>query len=76
MAIKRMLSFDSNNERQIYVTQESHDGVLRVIALASPDFPLVGKVVDYQYEITPSDFVTMLNWYRAQKESGNHSLSF
>lgn len=76
MAVKRMLSYETNNARQIFVTQEHHDGIVRVTAVTSPNDQTSGICVDYQYEITPNDFVTMLNWYRAQKEAGNHSLSF
>ena len=28
------------------------------------------------YKISPDDMVTMLNWYRYQKENGNEELSF
>jgi hypothetical protein len=33
-------------------------------------------LVDFEETISPGDMVTILNWYRYQKEIGNTNLSF
>lgn len=35
-----------------------------------------GALLEMGTIIEPGDFVTMLNWYRYQKENGNESLMF
>ena len=64
------ISFEINNGQTITLEQGKHDGGVTVTKT-------VGKVVtDAGYTINPGDFVTMLNWYRYQKENGNENLNF
>ena len=64
-----MLSFEINNQRKLEIAQEKHDG--SVIVTAKDE-----NSIDYQYTISPGDFVMILNWYRYQKENGNDNLTF
>lgn len=43
-------------------------GAIKVRALGAPRDVYGTRALEYEYEIDPGDFVTMLNWYRSQKE--------
>lgn len=62
-----MFFFKLNNERKLVVTQRKPDSAVKVRALGAPRDVYGTRGLEYEYEIDPGDFVTMLNWYRAQK---------
>ena len=61
----KMISFDINNGGILTVHQDGHDTEINVFSTNTGT-----------YKISPGDFVTMLNWYRYQKENGNENLDF
>lgn len=63
-----MFILNVNNERKLVVTQHQPDGAVKVRALGAPRDAFETRALEYEYEIDPGDFVTMLNWYRYQKE--------
>jgi len=64
------ISFEVNNNQKITLEQGKHDGGVTVTKT-------YGKIVsDAGYTISPGDFITMLNWYRCQKDNGNTNLEF
>ena len=65
------ISFDINNNQTIEVEQTKHNGSLLVVTKDSK-----GKEQTNTLNISNGDFITMLNWYRYQKEKGNVNLSF
>ena len=69
-----MIEFKVNNQRTICVEQTLPDNSVLVTAW-SPEKNGI-REVDYEYNISAADFVTMLNWYRYQKENGNPDLLF
>ena len=64
------MNFEVNNGRAVEVFQARNDGPVYVINLDSK-----GEEENTEI-INPGDFVTMLNWYRYQKETGNKNLTF
>ncbi len=64
------MNFEVNNGQTIEVFQARNDGPVYVTTLDSK-----GQK-EIPYSISAGDFVTMLNWYRYQKDSGNINLSF
>jgi len=64
------MNFEVSNGRKIKVSQ------------AKTDYPLYVTTFDGRgvaeniYTISACDFVTMLNWYRYQKDNGNKRLDF
>lgn len=62
-----MFFFKLNNERKLVVTQRKPDSAVKVRVCGAPRDALGTRDLEYEYEITPDDFVTMLNWYRDQK---------
>ncbi len=62
--------FDVNNGRKLKVFQARNDGPVYVITLTSEGEEENSEI------IRAGDFVTMLNWYRYQKDAGNTNLSF
>ena len=62
--------FEVNNGRRIKVFQARDDGP---VYLVTYDGNVKRESTD---SIKPGDCVTMLNWYRYQKEQGNDSLTF
>jgi hypothetical protein len=64
------MTFKVNNGRTIEVFQARDDGPVYVTRYDSN-----GKKESSEI-ISAGDFVTMLNWYRYQKENGNENLNF
>lgn len=62
-----MFFFKVGNERKLVVTQRKPDSAVIVRALGAPRDVLGTRPLEYEYEIDPGDFITMLNWYRDQK---------
>lgn len=72
------MTFKVNNGRTIEVFQARDDGPVYVTRYDSNYFEkylLKGKKESSDI-ISAGDFVTMLNWYRYQKENGNENLNF
>lgn len=67
---------EANNERVIRIRQSLIDGPITVRVLGAPRDVFGSRPLETMYEISPGDMVTMLNWYRYQKENGNDSLAF
>lgn len=67
---------EANNERVIRIRQSLIDGPITVRVLGAPRDVFGSCPLETMYEISPDDMVTMLNWYRYQKENGNEDLSF
>ncbi len=67
---------NTNNERVIRIRQSLIDGPITVRVLDAPRDMFGSRPLETMYEISPGDMVTMLNWYRYQKENGNDDLSF
>lgn len=67
---------EANNERVIRIRQSLIDGPITVRVLGAPCDVFGSRPLETMYEISPDDMVTMLNWYRYQKENGNEDLSF
>lgn len=67
---------EANNERVIRIRQSLIDGPITVRVLCAPRDVFGSRPLETMYEISPDDMVTMLNWYRYQKENGNEDLSF
>ena len=65
-----MLKFDVNNGRTITLIQSTPDSDVQISTTDS------AHDMDTIYYISPGDFVTMLNWYKWQKSTGNDSLTF
>lgn len=64
------MTFKVNNGRTIEVFQARDDGPVYVTRYDSNGKKESGDI------ISAGDFVTMLNWYRYQKENGNENLNF
>lgn len=60
-----MISFNVNNGGTLTVHQDKHDEQLEVMSSNTGIF-----------NISAGDFITMINWYRYQKENGNERLDF
>ncbi len=60
-----MISFDINNGGILTIHQDGHDKPLEVFSSNTGTF-----------YIEPGDLVTLLNWYRYQKDNGNINLAF
>lgn len=65
--------FKVNNGRHIQVSQTKPDGPVKAETFA-PKGDNMTK--EQSINISPGDFVMMLNWYRYQKENGNENLNF
>lgn len=65
-----------NNERRLRLSQTKPDGPILVHTLSAPYDIFGHRDVETEYEISASDFVMMLNWYRCQKAQGNDALMF
>jgi hypothetical protein len=64
------MNFNVNNGRVIEVFQARNDGPVYATTFNSK-----GQAEGTE-DISAGDFVTMLNWYRYQKDAGNTNLSF
>lgn len=62
--------FEVNNGRKIRMEQTRPDGAVTVLSLDSKG------ISENAVMISPGDMVTLLNWYRYQKENGNSNLTF
>ena len=60
-----MISFYINNGGTLTIQQIRHDDKLEVVSSNTDSF-----------NISAGDFITMINWYRYQKEHGNERLDF
>lgn len=58
-----------NNGLHLEMAQASDDGMIEVRRMD-------GDTVENTFTISPGDMVTMLNWFRCQKDNGNISLTF
>lgn len=68
------MKFDVNNEGTLEVFQARDDGPVYV-TVYEPEKN--GKREQRSSAIIqPGDFITMLNWYRYQKERGNKNLAY
>lgn len=68
------IEFNVNNQRKIQLTQTEPDGAVTVTTWEAERNGV--RDVESEYQISPGDFVMMLNWYRYQKENGNPDLNF
>ena len=68
------MEFEINNQRKIQLTQTEPDGAVTVTTWEAEQNGV--REVESEYQISPGDFVMMLNWYRYQKENGNPNLNF
>lgn len=68
------IEFNVNNQRKIQLEQSEHDGDVTVMVWSAERNGI--REVENEYKINPGDFVMMLNWYRYQKENGNHILVY
>lgn len=64
------IGINVNNNRKIGIFQKDHDGEITVITYSKDENE------ENHYAISSGDFVTMLNWYRFQKQNGNERLEF
>jgi hypothetical protein len=62
--------FKVNNNRIIEVDQLYDDGLISIVTLDSKN------EIESTETISAGDFITMLNWYRYQKRTGNKTLEF
>lgn len=62
--------FEVNNGRQIEVFQLNKDGPIYIFTKGADEN------TESTESISAGDFITMLNWYRYQKDNGNTNLSF
>lgn len=67
--------FKVNNGRHIQVSQIKPDGTVKIETFA-PAGDKLTMAKEQSIDISPGDFVMMLNWYRYQKENGNKNLNF
>jgi hypothetical protein len=58
-----------NNGLHLEMAQASDDGMIKVRRMD-------GDTVENTFTISPGDMVTMLNWFRYQKDNGNINLTF
>jgi len=65
----RKITVDINNGRTMSLEQYKHDGGIRVTTHT-------GAIVDSAFSLSPGDLVTLINWYRYQKDNGNPNLRF
>lgn len=66
-----MIKINVNNGQVLEVEQPKENGNIYVTKKDSQ-----GRQQENTFSITAGDFVTMLNWYRYQKDIGNASLYF
>lgn len=58
-----------NNGLILEVEQKSDNGMIEVRRMD-------GDTVDNTFTVSPGDMVTLLNWFRYQKDNGNINLDF
>ena len=68
------IEFNVNNQQKIQLEQSEHDRDVTVTVWSAERNGI--REVENEYKINPGDFVMMLNWYRYQKENGNHILVY
>lgn len=69
-------TLEANNDRRIRLSQDAIDGPITVRALSAPTDAFGHRDIEYEYQISAADVVTLLNWYRFQKANGNDALVF
>jgi len=60
-----------NNNRTMQLSQQKYDGEITLTTYVNDS----GEV-DREEIISPGDMVTLMNWYRYQKDNGNSKLEF
>lgn len=65
-----MIEFEINNDGIMTLNQEDFDGEVTVTRRWLNDNELS------PFRISAADFITMLNWYRYQKDNNNERLEF
>ena len=63
------ISFDVNNKGILTLEQQEHDGEVLLCRIDN------NHITSHE-TINAGDFVTILNWYRYQKDIGNDRLEF
>ena len=66
-----VFSFDVNNSRKLRLFQQEHDGPVFIQTLDAAGFP---EPTDEEEEISPGDFVMLVNYFRYCKRSGRELL--
>lgn len=65
-----MIEIEVNNGQVLEIAQRNNNGEINVIKTDNQGYNVEA------FSISAGDFVTMLNWYRYQKETGNTNLEF
>lgn len=65
------IEMEANNGRTMQLAQHKRDGNILFTT-----YNAKSGLVDSEITITPGDMVTLLNWYRYQKDNGNVNLEF
>lgn len=66
-----MIKVEINNGQVLEIEQPKENGNIYITKKNSK-----GEQQENTFSISAGDFVTMLNWYRYQKEKGNNTLDF
>ena len=66
-----IIEMEVNNNRTMQLAQQEYDGEITLTTYNKDS----GEV-DREEVISPGDMVTLLNWYRYQKDKGNYKLEF
>lgn len=68
------ITIDVNNQGTLTMEQAEHDQAIEVIVWDSEKDG--ARAVRHGEIISAGDMVTLLNWYRYQKDNGNINLTF
>ena len=68
------MEFMLEKGKKLVLEQERPNGLVTVTSFLGSDG--TGWKCEKQYAIAPWDFITMINWYNAQSQSGNITLAF
>ena len=63
------ITLNINNGMRLEMTQATLDGMIEVQRME-------GDTVDNTFTVSAGDMVTLLNWFRYQKDNGNINLTF
>ena len=63
------ITLNINNGMRLEMTQATPDGMIEVQRMD-------GDTVDNTFTVSAGDMVTLLNWFRYQKDNGNINLTF
>lgn len=69
-----MIQINVNNRGTMEISQAEHDGAINVTVWDAEHDGI--KDVRSECNISAGDMVTLINWYRYQKDNGNTNLSF